>query len=260
VTGSTSLRRGGLGRFELSGKVVVIAGATGGIGAACARACAEEGARVVLGYHRRGDRAAALADELPGDGHTRVALALADTPSLAAAAAGVMRAHGRCDVLINAAGFTVTVPHTNLNAMDDETFDRILTTNVRGSFALVREFADALRAAGDSVVVSVSSIAGVTGLGSSIAYCASKAAVDVMTLSLARALAPQVRVIGVSPAAVATDFVPGRGLDAIEKQAASTPLRIVVDPSDVAVSIVGAITHARLTTGTNIVIDGGRHL
>ena len=166
----------------------------------------------------------------------------------------------RADVLINSAGITQPVPHAYLDAMDDEAFDRILITNVRGPFAVIRAFAPLLEAGGDGIVVNVSSLSGATGLGSSIAYCASKGALDTMSLSLARVLAPKVRVISVAPAAVATDFVPGRGRDMIEKQAASSPLRIVAEADDVALAIMSAITHLRLTTGSSIVVDGGRHL
>ncbi|GAA4233643.1 SDR family oxidoreductase [Actinomadura meridiana] len=256
------LRRGGLGRYEVAGRIVVVAGGSGGIGAACARVFAEAGATVVVGYHGGADRAARVRDDLPGTGHEIIRLPLEDSATLAEAARFVAERHGRCDVLVNAAGVTAAVPHSDLRALDDETFDQILRTNVRGSFALVREFADVLKARpdADAVVVHVSSVSGSTGLGSSIAYCASKAAMDVMTVSLARVLAPEVRVVAVAPAAVDTDFVPGRDAAAIERQAAGTPLRIVADPQDIALSVLGAVTHLRLATGTSIVVDGGRHL
>ncbi|WP_067455089.1 SDR family NAD(P)-dependent oxidoreductase [Actinomadura macra] len=258
------LRRGGLGRYELGGRVVVVAGGSGGIGAACAREFAEAGATVAVGYHGGADRAERVRDSLPGTGHSTVRMPLEVSAELAEAARFVAGRHGGCDVLVNAAGITAAVPHSDLRALDDETFDRILRTNVRGSFALVREFSDLLRSGdrsgGDGVVVHISSVSGFTGLGSSIAYCASKAAMDVMTMSLARVLAPEVRVIAVAPAAVDTDFVPGRDTAAIERQAASTPLRVVAAPEDIALSVVGAVTHLRLATGTRIVVDGGRHL
>jgi len=87
-----------------------------------------------------------------------------------------------------------------------------------------------------------------------------KAAMDTMSMSLGRALGPQIRVIGVAPAAVNTDFVPGRSREAIEKQALSTPLKVLVDPDDVALAILGAITHLRISTGTTLLVDGGKHL
>jgi len=117
-----------------------------------------------------------------------------------------------------------------------------------------------LRASGDGLVVQVSSIAALTGAGSSIAYCAAKAGTDAMTKSLARVLAPEVRVLSVSPGVVATDFVAGRGPEALAKIAAGTPLRRVATSDDVAAAILACATHLAYSTGTTIVVDGGRTL
>ncbi|MBN8938149.1 MAG: SDR family oxidoreductase [Rhizobiales bacterium] len=244
----------------MAGRVAVVTGGSNGIGAATVRRLAQAGAAVVVGYNAGKDRADALIAGLPGQGHVALHLPMEDTAAIAAAAAVVRERFGKVDVLVNSAGVTRAVPHADLDGLDDATFDRILITNVRGPFATVRAFAPLLRASGDSIVVNVSSLSGTTGLGSSIAYCASKGALDTMSLSLARVLAPATRVISVAPAAVATDFVPGRGREGVEKQAASTPLKTVAEPDDVALAIVSAITHLRLTTGSTIVVDGGRHL
>lgn len=257
---NSGARAGGEGPFSLAGRIALVAGGSSGIGAACCRRLAEAGAVVWVGYNAGTDRAAALAAYLPGEGHRSVHLPMTDTPAIQAAAAALEAAHGRLDVLVNSAGTTVAVPHADLDALDDATFDRILLTNVRGPFATIRACRPLLRASGDSIVVNISSLSGSTGLGSSIAYCASKAALDTMGLSLARVLGPQTRVIGVAPAAVATDFVPGRGREAVERQAASTPLRRVAEADDVALAVMAAITGLRLTTGSTIVVDGGRHL
>lgn len=255
------VRVGGEGEYRLAGRVAVVAGGAGGIGAATSHRLAGLGASVVIGYHSGHARAEALASALPGPGkHLAICLPMRDSGAINAAAAAVEQTYGQAHVLVNSAGVTSAVPHANLDALDDETFDRILITNVRGPFATVRAFAPLLRRGEDSVIVNVSSISASTGLGSSVAYCASKAALDTMGMSLARVLAPEVRVIGVSPAAVATDFVPGRGREGVERQAATTPLKRVVEPDDVAMAIVSAITHLRLTTGSLIVTDGGRHL
>ena len=256
----SDLRQGGQGEYRLAGKVAVVTGGSSGIGAAAIRRLAAAGARVVVGYNAGADRAAALIAELPGAGHLALRIPMEDSAAIAAAAAEVERACGRADILVNSAGVTRAVPHADLDAMDDASFDRILITNVRGPFATIRAFAPLLKRGGDGVVVNVSSLSASTGLGSSIAYCASKGALDTMGLSLARVLAPEVRVIGVSPAAVATDFVPGRDRAGVAKQAATTPLKTVAEADDVALAIMAAVTHLRLTTGSNIVVDGGRHL
>jgi NAD(P)-dependent dehydrogenase (short-subunit alcohol dehydrogenase family) len=117
-----------------------------------------------------------------------------------------------------------------------------------------------LKASGDGLIVSVSSIAGFTGAGSSIAYCAAKAGIDVMTKSLARVLAPEVRVLAVSPGVVDTQFVPGRGADFNEKVAASTPLRRIADADDIAAAIIACATMLGYSTGHIIQVDGGRAL
>jgi 3-oxoacyl-[acyl-carrier protein] reductase len=254
------IRAGGQGEYGLEGRVAVVTGGSGGIGAATAKRLAAAGARVVVGYNNGRDRAELLLQQLAGEGHLAFRIPMEDSAVIAAAAEMVRQQFGRTDVLVNSAGVTRAVAHADLDGLDDATFDRILITNVRGPFSTIRSFAKLLRAAGDSVVINISSISGTTGLGSSIAYCASKAALDTMGLSLARVLGPEVRVLTVSPAAVATDFVPGRGREGVEKQAASTPLKIVAEADDVALAVMAGITHLRLTTGSSIVVDSGRHL
>ncbi|MCR0982782.1 SDR family NAD(P)-dependent oxidoreductase [Roseomonas populi] len=256
----SGIRAGGQGEYRLQGRVAVVTGGSSGIGAATVRRLAAAGATVAVGYNAGADRAQALVAELPGEGHLTLRIPMEDSAAIGAAAAEVERRLGRADILVNSAGVTRAVPHAELDAMDDASFDRILVTNVRGPFATIRAFAPLLRRGGDSVVVNISSLSGSTGLGSSIAYCASKAALDTMGMSLARVLGPEIRVIGVSPAAVATDFVPGRGRAGVEKQAATTPLKMVAEPDDVAMAVLAAVTHLRLTTGSTIVVDGGRHL
>jgi len=109
---------------------------------------------------------------------------------------------GRLDVLVNAAGFTKPVPHSDLDALSDELIDRMFVVNWRGQYTAARTFAPLLKASGDGLIVFISSIAAFTAVGSSIAYCAAKAGIDVMTKALARVLAPEVRVLAVSPGVV----------------------------------------------------------
>ncbi len=253
-------RAGNLGEYALAGKVAVVTGGSNGIGAATVRRLAAAGATVVIGYNAGADRAAALLSELPGTGHLALRVPMEDSAAIEAAAAETQKKLGRVDVLVNSAAFTRAVPHADLVALDDALFDRVLITNVRGPFATIRAFSALLRAHGDGVVVNISSLSASTGQGSSVAYCASKAALDTMGMALARALAPEIRIISVSPSAVATDFVPGRGRAAVEKQAATSPLGIVTEADDVAMAVMAAITHLRLTTGSVLVVDGGRHL
>ena len=244
----------------LAGKVALVTGASNGIGRAAARMLAAEGASVIIGYNKGVERAEALRAELPGSGHRVQQLTLEDAASIKAVVAATQAAFGKLDVLVNSAGFTRPVPHNDLVALDDDLFDAVLTANVRGPFSVIRAFRSLLEAGGESVIVNVSSIAAFTGSGSSIAYCASKAALDTMTILLARVLGPKIRVMCVSPGAVATDFVAGRGRPELEKLAQATPLKKVVEPEDVAMAIMACVTHLKATTGSYITVDGGRFL
>ena len=127
------------------------------------------------------------------------------------AADEVRAAYGRCDILVNSAGFTKPVPHADLDALDDALIDSVLIANLRGPFAMIRAFAPLLRDSGEAVIVNVSSISGFTGSGSSIAYTAAKAALDNMTMALGRVLGPDIRIMCVSPGAVTRIFDPPAG-------------------------------------------------
>ena len=248
---------------SLAGKAALVIGGAGGIGAASARLFAEAGARVAV-THRPGKEAAGragpLVKALAGEGHIALPADVADTDTLIAARDQISQAFGRLDILVNSAGFTKPVPHGDLEALDDEFIDRMFAVNWRGQFAAIRTFAPLLKASGDGLIVNISSIAALNGAGSNIAYGAAKAGIDVMGKSLARALAPQVRVMTVSPGVVATGFVPGRGAEFNEKAAASTPLKRVATAEDVAEAVLACATHLSYSTGATIIVDGGRSL
>lgn len=245
---------------QLAGRSALVTGGSNGIGAATVRMLADAGARVMIGYYTDEVRANDLRASLSGSGHCIQRIALEDSASVVAAADAARQAFGTLNVLVNCAGFTRPIPHANLDALDDAFMDRMLVANVRGPFSMIRACAPLLKESGDGVIVNVSSISGFTGSGSNIAYCASKAAIDTMTLSLARVLGPQVRVMAVSPGAVATDFVAGRGRPELEKLAEATPLKKVTEPEDVALAIMACVTHLKASTGGRIIVDGGRFL
>jgi 3-oxoacyl-[acyl-carrier protein] reductase len=244
----------------LSGKVAVVIGGSGGIGAAAARALAAEGATLVVTW--RSDEAAARAviAGLPGSGHTARHATVEDSATLVALAADVQGSLGRCDILVNSAGYTKPIPIADLDALTDEFIDDMFKVNWRGQFAAIRAFAPLLKASGDGLVVNVSSIAGLNGVGSNLAYAAIKAGIDTMTKSLARTLAPAIRMMSVSPGVVATDFVPGRDAAALEKVASTIPLRRVATAEDVARAIAACATHLTYSTGSILIVDGGRAL
>ena len=245
---------------SLANKVAVVIGGSGGIGAAAAQALAAEGARVVVTW-RSGEAAAnALLAGLPGEGHLARRAVIEDSATLTALAGEVERAFGRCDILVNTAGYTKPIPIGDLDALTDEFIDDMFKVNWRGQFAAIRAFAPLLKASGDGLIVNVSSIAGLNGIGSNLAYAAIKAGIDTMTKSLARSLAPAVRVMAVSPGVVATDFVPGRDAAALEKVAGTIPLKRVATAEDVGRAIAACATHLTYSTGSLIVVDGGRAL
>jgi 3-oxoacyl-[acyl-carrier protein] reductase len=249
----------GIGK-DLTGKVAVITGASSGIGAASARLFAEAGARVVVGYNKGLDRAKAIAESLAGSGHKPMHLPLEDTAQIKKAAAAVREAFGRADILVNSAGFTRMVPHHDLEALDDELIDQVLTANVRGPFATIRAFAALLRESGDGVIVNISSGAAQSGTGSSIIYGASKAALNTISMALARVLGPEIRVVVVAPGMVHTGFVPGRTEEMMAKAAMATPLKRAIEAEDVALAVISCVTHLTHTTGSIISVDAGRHL
>jgi 3-oxoacyl-[acyl-carrier protein] reductase len=248
------------GSGGLDGKVAVVTGGSSGIGAATVRRLAAAGARVVIGYHRGRERAEALLGALTGDGHRAAYLPMEDSARIVALAAEVGDAFGRADILVNSAGFTRLVPHADLDALDDALIDAILAANVRGPFATIRAFAPLLRRSGDAVIVNISSGAAMHGTGSNIIYGASKAALNTMSMALARVLAPEIRVISIAPGVVNTGFVPGRSQEMMDKAALAAPLRRAVEADDVALAVMAAITHLRHTTGSIVEVDAGRHL
>jgi 3-oxoacyl-[acyl-carrier protein] reductase len=170
----------------------------------------------------------------------------------------------RLDALVNNAGITTFAGSANWDALDAQTFQNILGVNVVGAFQMVRACAPHLRAAGGAIV-NVSSVAGSLGIGSSVPYIASKGAVNSMTLHLARALAPEVRVNAVCPGMITTRwFVDGIGVDAYEKLKAqyeqSTPLARACTAEDVAEAVIWLLEGARTVTGELILLDSGMHL
>lgn len=244
----------------LEGKVALVTGATGGIGSAIVDALAEAGADVVVGYNSSEAAASKLLSTLAEGRHIIAETHVTDSCSLAGLAARIDETFGRLDILVNCAGTTRFVPHSDLDGLDDALIDRILAVNVRGVIAATRAVRPLLERGAPALVVNISSIAAVTAMGSNIAYCASKAAVDNLTKSLARALAPAIRVVSISPGLVDTEFVKGLDQAWRDTQARQTPLGRLGSPEDVADAVLACATTLRFTTGAVISVDGGRPL
>ncbi|WP_084645050.1 SDR family NAD(P)-dependent oxidoreductase [Oceanobacter kriegii] len=256
---------------ELQSKVAVVTGGSGGLGAAICQRLAQAGASVVVGYNSSKQPAEELAEQLPvvashgADPHCALAAPVTDSAAMKVLAEQVSERYGRCDILVNCAGTTRYCAHDDLDGLDDELLDRILATNVRGPFAATRAFKTLLQnSTGQSgmasLVVNISSIAAITAMGSNVIYCASKAAVDNMTKSLARALAPQIRVVSVSPGLADTDFVKQMDQSWRDEQAERTPLKRLAAPEEVADAVIASAAYLTFTTGNIIAVDGGRPL
>ena len=246
-------------------KALVTGGATG-IGRSAVLALARAGFDVALVYASSAAAAQATAAEAQAAGAEVLLLRcdVADDAAVRATLARVDAAWGRLDALVNNAGITSFAGTGNWDALDAETFHHILGVNVVGMFQMVRACAPHLTAAGGAIV-NVSSIAGALGIGSSVAYIASKGAVNSLTLHLARTMAPAVRVNAVCPGLITTRwFVDGVGTEAYEKILATyeqtAPLGRACSAEDVAEAVLWLVDGARTVTGELVLLDSGMHL
>lgn len=246
--------------LPLHGKVALVTGGAGGIGSAVCRALAHAGASVVVTYNQSASKAHALIETLEGTGHQSFCAPVDDADALQQLAESVRSQYGKLDILVNNAGITQPVPHDDLEQLTDALIDDIFRVNVRGALATVRALKPCLLASGDALIVNMSSIAARTALGSNIAYCASKAALDNITLSLARALAPHIRVVSVSPGWVNGEYAQRMPTTMLDQQRQRTPLGRIAEAEDVAQAVLAVATHLTFTTGTIIAVDGGRPL
>ena len=251
--------------MELKNTVCIVTGSATGIGAACAIELARKGCHTVINYTKSEAEAAATAKacEQLGVETLLVKANIADDADCRRMAEAALKKWGRIDGLVNNAGITKFAPnHGDLDALQADDFQRIYAVNVIGTYQMTRAVVPAMKQQGKGAIVNVSSIAGIRGSGSSIAYAASKGALNTMTLSLARGLAPEIRVNAVCPGLVETRwFREGMGVDGYAKVKAryekSAALRKVVFPEDVARAVVWLLEGADLITGESIVVDGG---
>jgi 3-oxoacyl-[acyl-carrier protein] reductase len=186
---------------------------------------------------------------------------VADDAAVRAMVQAVTSELGRLDVLVNNAATTVFVSHPDLEKLEDDDWDRIFSVNVKGAFHCARAARALLAASGKGQIVNVSSVAGISATGSSLAYCASKAALNNLTIGLARALAPEIRVNAVAPGAIQSRWLEqgyGHHYENVLRVAAErSPLRATCTPDDVADAILSLVAGSDLVTGQIVVCDGG---
>ncbi len=246
--------------------VVIVTGAASGIGEATARMLAAGGARIVVNYRANREGADAVAEACRAAGGEAIVVGadVSEDAGCKAMAQAALDQWGRIDGLVNNAGTTKIVPHDQLDDLNGEDFLHIYNVNVVGPYQMTRAVVPAMKAEGRGSVVMISSVAGVMGVGSSIAYAASKGALNTMTLSLARALAPEIRVNTVCPG-----FVTGRWQqewrgegydDFVAGVKAATPLNRAGSPEDMAETAIMMLAGNANVTGEVILCDAGSHL
>ena len=236
---------------------MLVTGGGTGIGRGISEAFAREGATVAINFHVSRDDAEAAAQDICTQGG-RAITAQANVSSQTEVrdmVEGIGKQFGRLDVLVNNAGWSTRVPHEQLDSLTDDIWDRTLNTNLRGAFYCVRAAMPWLRKQSGASIVNVASVAGISGMGSSIVYAASKGAMITMTKSLARALAPEVRVNAVAPGFVRTRFA-NWPQSAFDEGEAQTPIGKLATTDDIAETVL-FLAGSPAVTGEVVVVDGG---
>ncbi len=248
----------------MDGAVAIVTGGGTGIGAAVVRRLAARGVRCVINYASSRAEAEALAAAVPGT--IAVQADIVEDAACRALAGAALDAFGRIDFLVNNAGRTKFANHEDMEALQAEDFIDIYRLNTIAPFQMIRACAPAMREGGIGAVVNIASVAGVFGNGSSVAYAASKGALVTMTKSLARALAPAIRVNAVAPGYVGTGWFEKRlgeaGLAALNARiAAQTPMAMAPGADDIAAPVVMLLDpDNRVMTGETMLLDAGAHL
>ena len=239
-------------------RVALVTGSATGAGRACAVRFARLGFAVGVNYSKSEAEARETAELVRACGVPVLVhkATVGDESQVKEMVARTRAELGGLDVLVNNAGMTHFVAHTDLDALTDAIWDEIFQVNLKGAFYCARAAMPLLRERRGNIV-NITSVAGLTGQGSSIPYCASKAALNCLTQSLARAFGPEVRVNAVAPGPILTRWLKGREAQ-VEKYLEQAPLKRAADPDDVADAVVYLATGTTLTTGQVLVVDGGR--
>jgi 3-oxoacyl-[acyl-carrier protein] reductase len=249
--------------MELQGKAALVTGGGTGVGRQTAIQLAERGCSVLVNYSRSRDGAEATAAECEKLGVKSFAVRanVADDADCRAMVAEAEKAFGRLDVLVNNAGQTKFCAHENLDGLDPEDWTQILNVNLVGPFLCSRAARSLLEAGDGGDIVMTSSVAGLIGMGSSIAYCASKAGLNNLTVTLARALAPKIRVNAIAPGFIDGEWLKegfGKAYEPIKAGIlGKTPLAKVATPESVAAGILSILMGPGLTTGHVFPHEGG---
>lgn len=244
--------------MKLQDRVALVTGAGTGIGRGIAEAFAQQGVKVAVNYSRSREAAEEVVRDIRAAGGTAVAIgaSVSEDREVHAMVEQIAREFGRLDILVNNAGWSTRIPHDRLEDLTDEVWNRTFDTNLRGAFYCVRAAVPLLRKQAGGAIVNIASVAGMTGLGSSMAYAASKGAMITLTKSLARALAPEIRVNAIAPGFVRTRFADWPS-SAFDEGAAMTPLKRLATVEEIAALALHLAVDAKSITGETIAVDGG---
>jgi len=250
--------------MDIRGKAAIVTGGGTGVGRATALKLADLGCSVLVNYSRSQDAAEEVAAQVEQRGVKALAFRadVAEDDQCRAMVREAERAFGRLDVLVNNAGFTRFVPHEQLEGLSMDDWNRILQVNLVGPFQCSRAAADLLAANDGGEIVMTSSVAGIAGMGSSIAYCASKAGLNNLTITLARVLgARNIRVNAVAPGFIDGEWLQqglGDAYEAVKQgMEAKSPLGRVTTPDEIATAIVSVVSGTDLVTGHVLPVEGG---
>ncbi|KIL78939.1 SDR family NAD(P)-dependent oxidoreductase [Bacillus badius] len=246
--------------MRLRDKVVLITGGGTGVGRATALKLAAEGAKVAINYSRSEKEAAEVVNEimqLGGTAHAYRANVAAEQ-EVKKLVSDVAASFGTINGLVNNASMTAQIVMDDLDAVTDEVWDSLFRVNVKGMFHCVKAVVPYMKKQQSGVIVNMGSVAGMTGIGSSIPYAATKAAIHAMTRSLAIALAPHIRVNSIAPGAIDTRWWAGNE-EKMYELAGNLPLQRISTPDDIAEAILFQLSQGSVT-GQIFVIDNGQTL
>jgi len=253
--------------MKLKDAVAIVTGSATGVGASTVELLASKGCHVVINYTKSEKEARETEARCKAKGVKTLLVQanVANDEDCRRLVAQTVEHFGRLDALVNNAGTTKFVDHADLNGLSATDFQAIYAVNVIGAFQMIRAAAPQLKKAGRAAVVNISSIAGVMGTGSSVAYAASKGALNTMTLSLARVLGPEISVNAICPG-----FIDGKWLregygeerykQMLDRYKAATPLHKAATTDEVAAAVVWMLEGSDVITGETLIVDAGVHL
>ena len=247
--------------MDLKGAVALVTGGNGGLGQRICHALAREGAHIAIMYARSRDQAEGVATELTSLYQIKsqaFACDITDGAAVDRLVGEVTQAFGRLDILVNDAAYNHAIPFADLDNLTPEVWERIMATNLTGPMLLTKAVAPHMKAQGRGRIVNISSVAGLSPMGSSIAYAVSKAGLIHLTRCMAVALAPQTLVNCVAPGLLdGTRATANLRSEQIERSAASSLLKRPADKDDCADMVV-TMCRTETMTGQTVVIDAGR--